>query len=261
MVRIEEIRSFIRFQISQLSIKNAHHEFERMCFDLAKQRICSNLLPSTGPVSSGGDQGRDFLSFKTYLDKNLSSESSFIGSATNLAIVGACSLQEEYHTKIKSDTTKIMEYGLPVDCILFFSGADIPISKKNELEHWARQKHNVLLDIFDAWAITNLLTDSEIFWIAEQYLSIPNDFFPHGMGPEWYERAYLKWSADNIQPINHINYHEVKSGLIHSTFNDPKLKKDIPFWIKCIEHFQKQDTFSKMRRNATYEIIVCNLRG
>jgi len=58
-----DLRAYIRYQLSQLSAQNAEHVFERLAFDLARMRIASNLLPATGPVQSGGDQGRDFESY------------------------------------------------------------------------------------------------------------------------------------------------------------------------------------------------------
>ena len=60
MADLEAVKFTIRFGLNQLSPKNAHHTFERLCFELTKRRICSNVLPATGPVSAGGDQGRDF---------------------------------------------------------------------------------------------------------------------------------------------------------------------------------------------------------
>ena len=44
--------------------------FERLAFELARLRVASNLLPATGPVQAGGDQGRDFESYRFYLDRS-----------------------------------------------------------------------------------------------------------------------------------------------------------------------------------------------
>ncbi len=61
----------IRFGLSTLGENNAHHDFERLCHGLARRRITSNLIPATGPVSSGGDQGRDSESHWTSLPDEL----------------------------------------------------------------------------------------------------------------------------------------------------------------------------------------------
>ena len=40
-----------------------------MCKDLARGNIMENIIPSTESVARVGDQGRDFLGFKTCLIK------------------------------------------------------------------------------------------------------------------------------------------------------------------------------------------------
>lgn len=79
MNTIATVKPHIRFALSQLSASNAHHDFEKICFDIAKLRICSNILPATGPVSAGGDQGKDFETFKTYIEHSPIATSTFIG--------------------------------------------------------------------------------------------------------------------------------------------------------------------------------------
>ena len=70
MTNIDQVISQIRFQLEQLSAKNAHHDFEHLCRHLARAKICGNIIPATGPVSAGGDQGRDFETFRTYLSSS-----------------------------------------------------------------------------------------------------------------------------------------------------------------------------------------------
>lgn len=53
MANIEQIIQQIKFSLDQLSSQNAHHDFEHLCRHLTRARICSNVLPSTGPVSAG----------------------------------------------------------------------------------------------------------------------------------------------------------------------------------------------------------------
>jgi hypothetical protein len=54
----------VRLALGSLAADNAHHSFEHLCRHVAKRRIASNVLPATGPVSVGGDQGRDFETFR-----------------------------------------------------------------------------------------------------------------------------------------------------------------------------------------------------
>ena len=87
-----DLKSYIRYQLSQLSAQNAEHVFERLAFDLARVRIASNLLPATGPVQSGGDQGRDFESYHSYLAGSSLTNSSFAGLVSQEIVVGAVTL-------------------------------------------------------------------------------------------------------------------------------------------------------------------------
>lgn len=62
-----EAERYIRFQLEHLTARNEHHTFEEICYRIAKRRLSSNLLPATGPVSAGGDQGRDAETYYTRL--------------------------------------------------------------------------------------------------------------------------------------------------------------------------------------------------
>ncbi len=56
--------SFVRFQLAQLRSKNGHHDFEHVCRHLARATICPRILPATGPVQAGGDQGETLNPFE-----------------------------------------------------------------------------------------------------------------------------------------------------------------------------------------------------
>lgn len=131
-------------------------------------------MPATGPVSAGGDQGKDFETFHTYLQSTQIANSTFIGLASDKTIAFTCSLQrkETIIGKIKSDVTTIMTSGSKVDVVYFFCSADIPTSRRHKLRTWARENYSIELEILDGQAISVLLADPEVFWIAERYLGI-----------------------------------------------------------------------------------------
>ena len=160
-----ELVNRIRFELEQLSIRNGQYDFEHLCRNLARHRICSNILPATGPVSGGGDQGRDFESFRTYLQSRAFSTNNFIGLVSEDTIVFCCTItQSRYLTaKIKSDIHKVIRYGLPVLDIHYFCSDDYPISKRHRLIEWAFFTHSVKLEIHDGNAISEYLADSDIF--------------------------------------------------------------------------------------------------
>ncbi|MFN7931025.1 MAG: hypothetical protein U0Y68_24480 [Blastocatellia bacterium] len=127
MANLDQIIAQVRFHLDQLSPKNQHHDFEHLCRHLARARICSNILPATGPVSAGGDQGRDFETFRTYLNSSSIANSSFVGLASQRPVAFACSLEkkEKIGTKIKTDVKTIMASGTVIEAVHYFCSADV----------------------------------------------------------------------------------------------------------------------------------------
>src|SRR4030042_21073 len=150
MTNTKDLIGYIRFQLEHLSAQNAHHNFELLCFYLSRIKIDSFLLPATGPVSAGGDQGRDFESFRTNLAANLNTDE-IVGlfRKEQKFGAGACSLQTNYEEKVKEDVEKIMGSRSQVKIIYFFSTQDIPVGKRHELQEWVKISHKIDLEIFD----------------------------------------------------------------------------------------------------------------
>ena len=266
MATVPQVIAQIRFAIEeQLSARNAHHEFEHMCRHFARLRICSNILPATGPVSAGGDQGRDFETFRTYIHKSPLTCSSFVGSASEGLVVFGCSLQKDNITrKIKKDIKLIMEPGQCVSSIHMFFACDISTGRRHELQAWAHTHHHVHLELYDSQALSELLCDVEIFWIAEHFLSIPREFRPHldeEEGDSWYNSAVERWTHCDDFLTNPANFYELVSAVRHATFTD-RAKSDLPLWISCLRAFQEDEGCpEELYWGATYEIAVASLRG
>ncbi|MFK4211384.1 hypothetical protein [Streptomyces sp. NPDC030920] len=72
MATFPETERYIQFLLEQLAGRNEHHVFEQIVFQIALRRLSSNIVPATGPVSAGGDQGRDAESYYTNLPHELS---------------------------------------------------------------------------------------------------------------------------------------------------------------------------------------------
>ncbi|MGI8486530.1 MAG: hypothetical protein ACR2OU_20010 [Thermomicrobiales bacterium] len=144
-----ELIAQIRFQLSTLRDRNEHHAFEHLCRKYARVRICSNILPATGPVAAGGDQGRDFETFRTLLQTEIKRTSTFVGAGSSAeAIAFACTTQlysSGLSAKILADVAKIMESGTQVDSIYFFCTEAIPAAKQHELRDKVRHEHAIEL--------------------------------------------------------------------------------------------------------------------
>ena len=117
----------IRFQLDQLGAQNGHHDFEHLCRQFARERIARNILPATGPVSAGGDQGKDFETFTSFVAKTSGKGTRFfVGAAESKPLVFACSLtaRAKLKAKIQADVSSICSAGTP-HLVYFFSNQSL----------------------------------------------------------------------------------------------------------------------------------------
>jgi hypothetical protein len=169
-----ETAQVIRFALGGLAAQNGHHTFEHLCRQVAKGRIASNILPATGPVSAGGDQGRDFESFRSYLVEELPFALGFVALASRDVVVFACTIQQDkLRTKFEDDIEAICTQGMHVDRIYIFATADVHARLRHDLQAWARGRHEVGLEIIDGFALAEWLSEPDLYWIAQQYLELP----------------------------------------------------------------------------------------
>ena len=157
-----------------------------------------------------------------------------------------------------------MSSGIAVDAVYIFLASDLAVSRRHQLQEWAQEEHNVHLEIIDAQAISEILCDVEIFWIAEQYLSIPREYRPQHKSEEvdgWYQTALGRWSEDKEFTPNPANFHELVSAVRHATLSDTA-KSDLPLWISRLHEFRAHERCpNAFKWRATYEIAVASLRG
>jgi hypothetical protein len=180
----------IRFALSQLRVRNAHHQFEDLCRHFAQARISRNVLPATGPVSAGGDQGRDFETFRSYIADQRSGV--FVSEDHHERAVFICTLQARgLQTKIKNDVAKAVVGG-DVDAVYAFCEADLPAGRQHQLEGWARAKYALRLAILDGRGLSAQLASSDLFWIAERFLALPAGLQPRGSELRRYLEAARK---------------------------------------------------------------------
>jgi hypothetical protein len=176
--------------LGELSARNGHHEFENLCRHLARARIYRNILPATGPVSAGGDQGQDFETYSAGIDVGL-----FNRTLSDGKTVFLCSLEKRIESKIRTDVKSAMQGG-KVDEVFYFCERNLPVGKRHALQNWATKTHDVHLEIFDGIAIAELLTDRDVFWIAQEFLHIPAEIVPAAADQdEWYGRLLERWSG------------------------------------------------------------------
>jgi len=170
-----EAELYIRFQLEHLTARNEHHVFEEICYRIAKERLSRNLLWATGPVSAGGDQGRDAETYHTQLPQELSAGGWYADGAATEPLVLACSVQKDrLEAKVRTDVRAICGQGGPVQTIAFFAVQEIPVGVRHRLQDEVREAHGVKLDIFDGQAISRMLAEEDLVWVAEHFLGLPS---------------------------------------------------------------------------------------
>jgi hypothetical protein len=265
----------IRFALEQLSERNAQHEWEHLCRHLARERICSNILPATGPVQAGGDQGRDFETFRTFLSRSSLGGRSFVGLISDKPLAFACTLEKAAVPKIRGDVTAIMSSGALVEGVYVFCSRGVPVAKRHELQEWARTTHGIKLEIFDGTAVSEILGDRDLFWLAERYLQIPSELIPPapegGEKSDWYTSTLKVWRGATHPPRTFAEFSEIRAAartalgpFSYDSEGRPinrHERPELPFWIELLDEIADQDTLPSLRRRALYEASVLRLRG
>ena len=258
---ITELAKYIRFQLGELRAQNKHHEFEHLARQFARLRVCENILPATGPVGAGGDKGRDFETYRTYLASTPIATSTFLGLVKDKKLAFTCSLQQDIARKIKSDISVICASGQVVHAIYYFCEADLPIGKRQTLQEWCKETFQADLEVFDGQALSEQLTDMDVFWIAEEYLGVPSESYPRATSTDSaYERYKERWIENDQVPVSFADFSQVKYGLRRATFKG-SAKPDLTNWLCKMETYLGSDKSNPLFYRSRYEISVASLRG
>ncbi|MFD5922686.1 hypothetical protein ACFVYP_38945 [Kitasatospora sp. NPDC058201] len=260
-----ELEQRIRFALSILGESNNHHGFEALCLGLARRRITSNLLPATGPVSAGGDQGRDAETHWSAIPQELPGTSPYAALASTRRVVMACTTQiADITTKIRTDLKSICGKGTTVDRVIYFTVTAVPVGKRHDLIEHAVQNHQVELDIWDAVALAHHLTDYDLFYLAVQYLHLPSDLTPQrpdsaGHLPDWYLESRRRWRERSEPALTLGDLVDLRAPLRHATFH-AEARADLPEWVDRMRSLLASGGEETALR-ARYEIVVATLRG
>ena len=258
-LNIAELSKYIRFQLSLLGSDNGHHTFEHIARHLARARICSNIMPATGPVSAGGDGGRDFETYPV-VDGLQLPDNTFYALACNEGNVAfACSLQKSMAGKIRSDLKVIKKAGI-FSAVVVFCVSEISVGMRQKLQVEALGLE-LTLQIYDGAAISEMLCDRDLFWVAQHYLHVPADSMPQYEDlPEDYEKLRLHWRERTPQVFNFSDFVDLKIGVRRATFHE-FARPDLLMWIKKLNCYLVGQAPRELKRLATYEVVVATFRG
>jgi hypothetical protein len=252
---LDQVVQHIRFALETLSERKGHHEFEHLCRHFSRHRICFNILPATGPVAGGGDQGRDFETFRTFIHKD---PNRFCGVAEMRKLAFACSLETRVVQKLRSDVATIMQGAVRPDLIYFFSSHPVKVSDRHSLQAWANNEYGVALEVLDREALAEQLADPKIFWIAARYLDIPLEIFPQAApANSEYERLRDKWFIEVATPQRFADFIEIKRAARHALDEVPQ---DLSRWIELLVKCEANRVGAADERQITYEVIVLTVR-
>jgi hypothetical protein len=262
-----QLIKYLRFQLDELSAENGHHTFEHICREVARARLATNLIPATGPVAGGGDAGRDFETFKSYLPQELGDHSAFVANLSDKALAFACTLQrEKVDQKFRKDIDTIAASGDTFDHVYAMCVANVDVGRRNRLRNKVRDQHGMALTLLDGQWLAEQLADPELFWVAESYLSVPAHMAPPppaptGNGtPEWYAADLAKWRRrESLRPTLG-DLLDAKAGLRYATFHEAG-RPDLDFWLGLFHPLTADEHPHDVRQRARYEYAVATLRG
>lgn len=266
MASAEQLRRLIKFSLQDLGGQNGHHEFEHMCRAISTRRIASNIVPATGPVSAGGDQGRDFETFRTYLATGLNGTSGFLALASSDVLTFACTLQKDsLSTKIKEDAESICTQGTHVDAIYYFATGSLPVAARHRLKDEAERDYQVKLEILDGEAVAGFLADPDLYWIANEYLHLPLEMAPalppeQAALPDWYLSSRTRWRSQTSEHFSSADFFEIRQAVRHATFED-EARPDLPEWLELLRAIISDARNQDDQQQARYELAVATLRG
>lgn len=257
-----QLATQIRFHLEALGETNAHHPFEQLCLGLTRRRIVSNVIPATGPVSAGGDGGRDAESFWSVLAKELPDTSLFTALATQDAVVLAVTAQRaDVASKIRSDLSKICGKGEPVDRVIYFTVAPLETAKRHDLQEHARDRHSVTLEIWDAQAIATEIASADLFYLAVDYLHLPSSLAPERDEtqdelPDWYVEERERWRSQSVCSGSMGEVVDLREGLRFSSLN-LEARADLPDWLAFARGLRDSapDDLGVLNR-IEYEIVI-----
>ena len=152
-------RSLLEYYLQTLTSRSQENDFETFARRLAKQEICPNLLPHTGPTG-GGDSKVDA---ETYPVADTLSLVWFTGvgrEAADERWAFAFSAKKRWRPKVEADVAKIVATSRDYKKIFFVTNQFVSDRTRAEVEDELRKKHGVDIRILDrTWILDRVFSN------------------------------------------------------------------------------------------------------
>lgn len=261
----EELERRIRFELDCLGQTNGHHAFEQLCLGIARRRITTNLMPATGPVSSGGDQARDAESYWSNIGVELPGTSLFASRVSTERVVMACTIQRRgLAAKVRSDVTALGGQG-GVDRVIYFITGPLPVARRHVLQAEALAKHQIQLDIWDINAVSSELKEPDLFYLAVTHLHLPASLAPErdepasGL-PDWYVDDRQRWRHREQPPATIGDLIDLTPSLRYSV-EHASARADLPEWTALVRELAASAPSGSLLARSRYELVVAAISG
>ena len=143
--------------------------------------------------------------------------------------------------------------------VVFLTTEEVPVGRRHKLQQFAIDTYKLALDIYDCRAISEWLVEPELFWIAQQYLSISSEFVlavPKS-NLKWYEEIVGR--PIDIKTATESDFYRLKDAVRFAT-GDPVYLSDLPGLLLKLRKFEDYPLV-RIQRRAFYEEFVTSLRG
>jgi hypothetical protein len=152
-------------------VENRHHVLEPIALYWGRARVAPNLRLAGGPVSAGGDQGRDVESYFSYYEREGAADT-IVFICTTRKDDGKGERTRALESKIKRDITSVMAREPHPEIIYAFLTEDVPPSSRHRIEDWVREEYGIRVEIIDGSALARDLAEDDLLWLARVYLHI-----------------------------------------------------------------------------------------
>jgi hypothetical protein len=189
-------------------------------------------------------------------------------SASTQPIVVACTVQAAGLTsKIKSDLDAIC-IRERVEHVAFFGTAAVAKKAQHECQEYARDTHQVHLDVFDRPTIARLLVEPDAIWIAQTLLNLPESLVPkrasESTTPDWYTSG-LAAIRDLSHPLQSAGDAATISPGLRYAAAHAELVGDLGDWMRAAERLIDAVGEGRLGDNVVtrccYELIFASVRG